>query len=189
MTDTTQTPATNGSKKTRAIAKREWINAAGEKVSTGSPDVAGVRYTYLGTGESVEYLLGLNEQLDRQFAAMGAVTKIGNVVNTHTQDEDYDGSDPIPVVKDWLERAQKGDWREEAEGVARGPKYDKDLLASVIITVLGAAAKGDVLSYRQRLDEKSYYAKVRAKTKIMAAYHAELAKRGKADEASVDDLA
>lgn len=188
MTDVTPDSNGKGKESKRAIAKREWLNAAGERIPTGSPDVAGVRYTYLDTNNSVEYVLGQNEQLDRQFAAMGAVTKLGNVVNTVTTDEDYDGSDPIPVVIKWLSEASNGLWRESGDGVARGPKYDKDILAAVIVQVLGEKAAGTVLEYRQRLDEKSYYAKVRAKTKIMAAYAQELVKRGGA-EATVDDIA
>lgn len=188
MTDTTQTPAP---KKRAAIADRAWLNAAGEEISTGSADVAGVRYTYLKTGNSVEYILGQNEQLDRQFAAMGAVTKLGNVVNSETKgNPDWDGvTDPIPAVVAWLDAATKGEWREEGEGVVRGPKYDKDILAAVIVAVLGASAAGDVMHYRQKLEDKSYYAKVRAKTKIMAEYHAELGRRGQAGDDSVDDLA
>lgn len=172
----------------KAIAKREWIDANGEKVPTGSPDVAGVRYTYLRTGNTVEYVIGENPQLDKQFAAMGAVTKLGNIVNTITNDDSYDGRDPIPEVLEWIKEAAAGQWREAGEGVARGPKYDKDLLAAVLVAALGEKAAGDVLAYRQRLDDKSYYAKVRANTKVMAAYAQELAKRGGA-EVSVDSLA
>lgn len=186
MTDTTQAP--DSGKGGRAIAKREWINAQGERIPTGSADVAGARYTYLATGGSVEYRYGENEQLDRQFAAMGAVTKLGNIVNTITNDDSYDGSDPIPDVIAWLKEASGGQWREAGEGVARGPKYDKDVLAAVLLAALGDKAAGDLLSYRQRLDDKSYYAKVRANTKIMAAYATEIAKRGGA-EVSVDALA
>jgi len=178
--------ATNG-KKRKAIAERDWLNAEGEVISTGSPDVAAVRYTFLATGSSVEYELGKNETLDRQFAAMGAVTKIGNVVNTFK--DDGEAGDPIEAVKAWLQAAMNGEWREAGEGLARAPKYDKDILAAVIVQVLGDKAGGDIASYRLRLDDKSYYAKVRAKTKIMAAYHAELAARGKDDDSNVDDLA
>lgn len=188
MTDT-HSADSNGDESTRkAIAKREWINDQGDRVPTGSPDVAGVRYTYLKTGESVDYILGVNEQLDRQFAAMGAVTKLGNIVNTVTKSDDYDGRDPIADVKEWLADALKGEWREAAEGIARGPKYDKDVLAAVIVKVLGEKAAGTIAEYRLRLDEKSYYAKVRAKTKIMAEYAQEMVRRGGA-ESTVDDIA
>jgi hypothetical protein len=188
MTDTTQNTVTddNGDSK-RRIATREWINADGEKVSTGSPDVAGVRYTYLKTGGQVEYVYGENGQLDRQFAAMGAVTKLGNIVNTITNDDAYDGRDPIPEVVEWLKDATAGKWREAAEGLARGPKYDKDILAAVLVALFGDKAAGDVLHYRQKLDDKSYYGKVRANTKVMAAYAIEQGKRG-GDEVSADAL-
>lgn len=186
MSDTAATPDNAESKK--RIATREWINAAGEKVPTGSADVAGVRYTYLSTGGSVEYKYGASPELDRQFAAMGAVTKLGNIVNTITNDDSYDGRDPMPELVAWLAEAMKGQWREPGEGVARGPKYDKDLLASVLVAMLGAKAAGDVVHYREKLDDKSYYAKVRANSKIMAEYAIEFAKRGGA-EVDVDALA
>lgn len=185
MTDT-NTADTGDSR--RAIAKREWINAAGERVPTGSADVAGARYTYLATGNSVEYVYGANPQLDRQFAAMGAVTKLGNIVNTITNDDSYDGRDPIPDVIAWLKEAGEGQWREAGEGVARGPKYDKDVLAGCIVTLLGGKAAGDVAHYREKLDDRSYYAKVRANTKVMAAYATEMEKRG-GEAANVDALA
>lgn len=184
MSDTTQAEGESR----RAIAKREWINAAGEKVPTGSAEVAGVRYTYLATGNSVEYRIGDSQQLDRQFAAMGAVTKLGNIVNTITNDDAYDGRDPIPDVVEWLKEAAAGQWREAGEGVARGPKYDKDVLAGVIVTLLGDKSAGDVAHYRERLDDRSYYAKVRANTKVMAAYAVEMEKRG-GEAATVDALA
>jgi hypothetical protein len=187
MTDTTQVPDANGDSK-RRIATREWINADGEKVPTGSPDVNGVRYTYLATGGSVEWIYGVNPQLDRQFAAMGAVTKLGNIVNTITNDDAYDGADPIPAVVAWLEEASKGQWREAGDGIARGPKYDKTVLATVLVALLaGKEGAGDYASYLARLDDKSYYAKVRANTKVMAAYATEIAKRG-GDEIQVDNL-
>lgn len=172
----------------RAIAKREWINDAGERIPTGSPDVKGVRYTYLDTGNSVEYRHGVNEVLDRQFAAMGAVTKLGNVVNTITNDDAYDGRDPVPEVIAWLDKAMKGEWREAGEGIARGPKYDKDIMAAVLVNLLGQKAAGDIAYYRDKLEDKSYYAKVRATTKVLAAYQAEMEKRGQA-AGDVDGLA
>ena len=169
---------TDEGKKSRQVAKRDWLNEAGERVPTGSPDVIGVRYTYIPTGESVEYVFG-DDTLTRQFAAMGAVTKIGNVVNSIVNADDYDGvENPMIAVKEWLEAAAKGEWREPGEAGPRGPKYDKDVLATALHAELGAAAKGDVASYRVRLDDKSYYAKVRANTKVMARYMAAMAEKG-----------
>lgn len=188
MTDTTTNePTAEGAK--RQIAKREWINKAGEKLPTGSPDVAGVRYTFISTGKSVEFMLG-DDNLTRQFAAMGAVTKLGNVVNSIVNADDYDGGDPMPAVEEWLTNAINGEWREPAEGgTARGPKYDKDVLAAALHAELAEKATGDVASYRTRLDDRSYYAKVRANPKVMSRYMQEMAAKGSADATSADSLA
>lgn len=187
MTDTATNEAPDSTAK-RQIAKREWINKAGEKLPTGSPDVAGVRYTFLSTGKSVEFMLG-DDNLTRQFAAMGAVTKLGNVVNSIVNAEDYDNSDPMPAVEEWLTSAINGEWREPSEaGTARGPKYDKDVLASCLHAELGAKATGDVASYRTRLEDRSYYAKVRNNPKVMSRYMQEMASKGEAT-ASADSLA
>jgi hypothetical protein len=186
MTDATNATA---DKPRKQIAKREWIDDAGKVLPVGSADVAGVRYTFLGdkeglckaVGNSVEYKLGEYPELDARFAAMGAVTKLGNVVNTIVNDDAYDGRDPIPELVEWLTAAQAGQWREPGEGIARGPKYDKDVLATVLHAQLVADygdKAADVAEYRERLDDKSFYAKVRANTKVMAAYLAEMATRG-----------
>jgi len=79
--------------------------------------------------------------------------------------------------------------------VARGPKYDKDILAGALLAVLTREnkAKGDLANYRGRLDDKSYAAKVRARTDVMAQYYKDLEARGNGDEnkapAAIDDLA
>lgn len=159
-----------------SIASRDWLNGKGERVPTGSPDVAAIRYTFKATGASVEHILD-DGVFTRQCAAMGGLTKIGNVVNTIVNDDGYDGHDPMPEVEEWLAKAQAGEWREIGEG-PRGPKYDKDVLAAVIHVTLGKAAKGDVAVYRTKLDDKSYYAKVRAHAPFMTAYLNEMAKRG-----------
>ena len=175
--------------KRNAIAKREWINDEGAKVVAGSPGAVGFRYTFLASGKSVDYIIGEAGKLATMFGIMGGLTKVGNIVNSIVNADDYDGSDPMPDVEEWLKEADAGQWREPGEGVTRGPKYDKDVLASVLVVKLGAGAKGDVAHYRLRLDDKSYYAKVRANTEVMASYMAVMAERGKATAPNTDQLA
>lgn len=164
----------------KAIAVREWINDKGEKVVAGDPTAVGFRYTYKATGGQVEYLIGPAGKLATMFGIMGGLTKIGNIVNSIVNDDGYDGaSDPMPAVSEWLTKAdQTGEWREPGDGVARGPKYDKDTLAAALLRVLAGDAKGDVAFYRNKLEDKGYYAKVRSNTKVMAAYHADMAAKG-----------
>lgn len=185
MSDTHETDS-----KRATIAKRDWLDKDGSRVPTGSPDVAGWRYTFNATGKSIEHALDPAMPLfDRQCAAMGGLTKIGNVVNSIVNADEYDGADPMPSVEEWYLGAVEGTWREIAEpGAGRAPKYDKDVLAASLIAVLGAKAQGDVASYRERLDDKSYYAKVRANPTVMAHYMKEMAARGK-ETAAADSLA
>lgn len=178
MSDVTQGEGSGRS----AIAKREWINDSGEKVVAGDQSAVGFRYTYLATGKSVDYIIGEAGKLATMFGIMGGLTKVGNIVNSIVNADDYDGStDPMPEVEAWLKEADAGQWREPGEGgAARGPKYDKDVLAAALHGVLGSKVTGDVASYRARLDDKSYYAKVRANVQVMSAYMKAMADKGSA---------
>lgn len=174
--------------KRAAIAKREWINDSGEKVVAGSPDAVGFRYTYLASGKAVDYIIGEKAKLATMFGIMGGLTKVGNIVNSIINADDYDGkTDPMIEVEAWLKEADAGKWREIGEGAARGPKYDKAVLASSLVQVLGAKAQGDVAHYAEKLEDKSYYAKVRANPTVMAKYMEEMAARG--EVGSADTLA
>lgn len=183
MSDATETSG-------RSIATRDWLNADGERIPTGSPDVAGFRYTFKATGAAYERMLPTAAQesmtaKDRGAWAMGGLTKTGNIVNSQVNADDYDNSDPMPDVVEWWE---KDDWREPGEGgAARGPKYDKDALSRALVKVLGSKATGDATSYRGRLDDRGYYAKVRSNPEVMAAYYAELG--GKVEGGNTDALA
>lgn len=177
MTDTTQG---EGEPKRPTIAKREWIDENG----THTPDrtkAVGARYTYLKSGNALERVFGDAGKPETMCACMGWLTKVGNIVNSVVNADDYDGAaDPMIDAKDWDGDLSNGIWREAGEGVARGPKYDKDTLAGALLAVLTAKslAKEDVAGYRARLDDKSYYAKVRANTEVMAQYYKDLAAKG-----------
>lgn len=167
-----------------AIAKREWINDSGEKVVAGSPEAVGFRYTFLASGKSVDYIIGEAGKLSTMFGILGGLTKIGNIVNTIVNADSYAGEDPMTDVSEWLKEADAGQWREPGEGgAARGPKYDKDVLAAALLeylTTVGDKPQGDVAHYRAKLDDKSYYAKVRARVPLMAIYYKLMAAKGSA---------
>jgi hypothetical protein len=123
---------------------------------------------------------------------LGWWTKLGNVVNTIVNDKSDPGTldDAALAVTEHIDNCGKGIWREVTEGVARGPKYDKDILAGALLAVLTASgkAKGDLQDYRLRLDDKSYAAKVRARTDVMAQYYKDLADK-QPTETAVDESA
>jgi hypothetical protein len=47
---------------------------------------------------------------------------------------------------------------------------NRDILAQVLVDILGPRARGDKSVYRTRLNDRSYYAKVRSNYPIMAIY-------------------
>ena len=173
----------------KVVAKREWLDSNGKKISVGDLDVAAVRYTYLATGRTVDYIIGAYPKLDAAFAAMGAVTKLGNIVNTVINADDYNGTDdPMDDVVAWLAAAQSGQWREESPG-PKGPKYDKDVIAGVLVDLLsGKPGALDYQGYREKLDsDLSWYAKVRAQPEVMAEYMKRMAAKG-APAGGIDSL-
>lgn len=172
-----QAPAASADDKRKAIAVRDWINAAGEVVKNEA-DATGFRYTYRKTGSAVDYQCDPAKKLTVMFACMGGLTKVGNIVNSIVNADDYNGDDPMPDVVSWLAGAENGVWREPTEAGARGPKYNRDVLAGVLHTMIGPDVKGDVVYYREKLNDASYYAKVRGNAGIMNQYHQEMARRG-----------
>jgi hypothetical protein len=142
-----------------------------------------------------EQQMGAAGDIRTMHAVIGWWTKLGNVVNTVVNDKDSPGTldDAAVAVTEHVENCLKGIWREVTEGVARGPKYDKDILAGALLAVLTREnkAKGDLANYRLRLDDKSYAAKVRARGDVMAQYYQDLQARGNGDKpvAAIDDLA
>lgn len=191
MTDTTQ--GNSGKAGRKAIANRELIDASGAVV-TDETKATGARYTFLATGTSEERQWGVAPGTALVMCAnFGWLTKVGNEVNSVKQADDYDGSDPMLAAKEFnaLLDSDPPQWAEEREGVARGPKYDKDTLAGALFANLTAKgiAKGDVASYRLRLDDKSYYAKVRANQEVMSQYYKDMAAKGGTAESNLESIA
>ena len=199
MTDTTE----NGNADSkRAISKRDWLNAARERIPTGSADVAGIRYTYLANSKSVEFMFADSQQLTYQFAAMGGVTKLGNVVNSIVNADDYDSSDPMETVAEWLADAIAGEWREPGDGTPRGPKYDNAVLADVLAEMAAAKGKnvpaadylarlvGDAGNKESLSAARKYRGIVIGLEEVKTAYKLEAEKRGiaKAPTKTVDDV-
>jgi len=177
MTDVTQDTNGKGKPERKAIAKRELIDASGTVVADETL-ATGCRYTFLATGTAEERQWGQPAGSALVMCAnFGWLTKVGNEVNSVKQADDYDGSDPMLAAKEFnaLLDSTPPQWGVPGDGTARGPKYDKDTLAGALVTKLGKAATGDVMHYRQRLDDKSYYAKVRANSEVMSQYYKDLA--------------
>lgn len=181
MSDASGATAQNTSTR-RKVSERLFIGQDGKEVE--SIDVAtGARYRLVAGGVNREFDVQLGDagKPATMLAIFGAHTKFGNVVNTILNDAKEPGSpeDAGAELEAFIDGLNDGKWREPSEGGARAAKYDNAILAFVLHAILGAAAKGDVAHYQQRLEEdKSYRAKVVARDDIKAAYWQEMAKRG-----------
>lgn len=177
---------------TKAKVSERGLLLADGKEADNMNVATGGSYKLVANGKEFVYQYGQNPHLDRFFGIFGFHTKIGNVANTVLNDAKEPGTadDAAAEIEDFLASAGNGVWREASEG-SRGPKYDKDTLAEALHGVLQAAGKAttDVAGYLAKLEDKSYYAKVRANTEVMAAYHTAMAEKGKASGQTLDGLA
>jgi hypothetical protein len=164
MTDTT----TNPKIKKVAIAIRDWIDHDGNPLSPGDEaKVAGIRYTHLPSakkakpdfnpesetapdGTFIDYMF-TDEVATKMFAAFGAQTLAGNVVNTATNGPKGDKAlNPISLIKERFDSiTDEHTWADREGGV--GVRYDKDKL---IQAILNAKKESDETPYRAKLDNK-----------------------------------
>lgn len=179
------------------VSKRQYLGADGSK-SVGPSADGKVDYILLGDDGSPKATFSLDKNSPGllQFAQFGFVTKVGNVANSVLNGDEPGTVDEAKAdIEEFLAGLAQDppQWREPGEGRARGPKYDKDVLASVLFAGRSADKRtgdwADVATIRQRLEDKSFYAKVRNNAGAMAGYYAEMAKRGEEQKSeSVDDL-
>ena len=164
MTDTT----TNAKPKKVTIAVRDWIDEHGNPLSAGEEaKVAGIRYVHLPSAKALKP--DYNPESDKppadaafefmfadpistkMFAAFGAHTLAGNVVNTATNGPKGDKSlNPIPLIAERFAGIQDDHvWADREGGV--GVRYDKDKL---IQAILNAKKEQDPTPYIAKLDNK-----------------------------------
>lgn len=164
MTDTT----TNAKPKKVTIAIRDWLDAQGNPLSAGEEaKVAGIRYTHLPSalrakadfnpeaetapdGTFMDYMF-TDDVATKMFAAFGAQTLAGNVVNTATNGPKGDKSmNPIGLIEERFAAITADHvWADREGGV--GIRYDKDKLVAAILAAKGESDPGP---YVAKLDNK-----------------------------------
>lgn len=168
MTDTTVAAAPAKAAKKVAIAIRDWLDSDGNPISPGDEaKVAGIRYTHLPSARKAK--TDFNPESDiadasarfdymftdpvatAMFAAFGAHTLAGNVVNTATNGPKGDKSlNPISLIAERFAAITDDHvWADREGGV--GVRYDRDLLVQA---VLNAKKETDPAPYRAKLDTK-----------------------------------
>lgn len=163
--DTAATPA---KAKKVAIAIRDWLDADGNPINSGDESkVAGIRYIHLPSaktakpdynpesdaapqGTSYDYMF-TDDIATKMFAAFGAHTLAGNVVNTATNGPKGDKTlNPISLIADRFKAITDDHvWAEREGGV--GVRYDKDKL---VAAVLAAKGETDPAPYVAKLENK-----------------------------------
>jgi len=179
----------------KKVSQRAYLTGDNSK-SVGPAADGAVEYQLLNTGGEVHKTFRFDPTSPggHMFAQFGFVTKVGNVANSVLNgDEPGSIDDAATDIEEFLQSIANGTWREPGESRARGPKYDKAVLAYVLFAGRSAEKRtgewADEATVLARLEDKSFYAKVRNNAAAMAAYHAEMAKRGEsAGTKTVDDL-
>lgn len=176
--ETPATETTAETKKSRAVAKREWINAEGAVVEN-EEEATGVRYTELETSESVDWQSGGDAgQTATMVACFGMLTLMGNIRNTIKNGNEPSDENVVDAIKARIAVMDTGKWLDRASG-ERGPKIDPDKLAEAFmqwVSETGSAeAKAKLQTkdvYVQRLiEDKSYAAKVRNIPEVKIIYN------------------
>lgn len=181
------TPAPAEPKKERK-AEHEFIDAKGDVVDD-IEDGTGIRYKDKKTGEEQVYqipgaLPGPNGEAAillpgspaLMFALFGAKTKATNWASsarqTRARDNTFVKSDVAFLTERFLEVVQ-GQWEAPSAGGTRGPKWDLDLLAAVIVDALKSqGATPNETALRAKLgDDANYRAGATKQPEILAEYH------------------
>lgn len=170
--------AENG--ESRKVAEHGYVGPDGGEVDTIN-EATGISYTHVRDGWDFAWQIPGAEAGDPQtlLAVFGAKTLATNTTSGARQRDE----DEQEALVERFGNLEKGVWRERAEGGGgRGPKYDKDVLAAALIETFksdGQTPAGDVAHYREKLEDRSYYAKVRANVKVMSTYMTMMAESGK----------
>lgn len=179
--------AAENSPESRKVAEHGYVGPDGSPVDS-IDEATGISYLHVRDKWNFTYQIpgAVVASPATLLAVFGAKTLATNTTSGARQR----GEDEQKALVDRFSSVDEGTWRERSEGGGRGPKYDKDVLAGVLFAALKAdgVAKGDEASYREKLEDRSYYAKVRNNPKVMAAYLQEMAKRGEST-AAVESLA
>lgn len=170
MTDET-TNAAPADAKRESVAKHELLDGAGN-VTKRMEEAVGYRFTLRDGGQTFEYAPqgAVAGNPLTMLALFGAKTKATNEASRVRNGTNGDAAAQMEAIDEVFDNLNKGVWREKAEG-GSGSRIDKRKLAEALLEVLGAAAKGTVDTYQNRLEtEDGYLRKVRSNPEVNAAY-------------------
>lgn len=162
---TAQAPATSAPAKPKReqVATHEFIDAAGA-VQESIEHATGIRYTDKATGQSFTYQIpdAVAGSPLTMLAVFGAKTKATNSASAARQARDRDATftqTDVEYVNSVFADIAPGQWEKPSEGSKREPKYDLDILTSVICEVIKNATgkEQDPLKLREKLETDLKY--------------------------------
>lgn len=162
---TSPAPATTT---TAAKAKREkkaihgYIGPDGSAVEE-LEQATGVSYKDVATGKSI--MLNLAEAGGKpgarltMAAVFGLKTKFTNEASGNRNAADGPKVDDIAAIQSWLDEFKDGQWSVAGEGAAKGPKWNLDVLASVLAELIGKniGKTLDISKVREKLNDDVKY--------------------------------
>jgi hypothetical protein len=157
MTDThtvaTTAPVTSPDVKRESIALHELIAAPGGE-HTDIHTAVGIRYTDKASKSVFEYMIPGAQAGSplTMLALFGAKTKATNETSRVRNGTGGDTTAQMEALDEVFESITNGVWREKAEG-GGGTRTNKELLAQVLVEMLGERAKGDVAHYVAKFDD------------------------------------
>lgn len=153
--------------------ERIYLNAEGQPIDR-IEDAVGARVVFAGQNFDRIYEGAVPGAAITMDAIFGFHTKAGNVLNTALNTRGDTEAEAAEALREWMRLSESGQWRERAaEGTPRRGKrkYDVDVLAAVLVDLLGAAAKGDAAAYAAKLKEdKSFFFRVINHPDVLAEY-------------------
>src|SRR3982751_3606294 len=180
-TDTnTPAPTAAPEEKRERQAKHELIATSGGE-HVGIDEATGIRYTDIESGQKFEYLIPGAQPGSplTMLALFGAKTKATNETSRVRNGQQGGSVAQMEALDEVFESITNGVWREKAEG-GGGSRTDRDLLATVLLEMLGRSAKGDQAVYVKRFEDDPKYLRLVLKSDAGEEYRKRAGKTGPA---------
>lgn len=153
----TETTSADGRKNDK-VSVREWLDADGA-VTNDETKASGFRLRMTETGDAITHDFGEPGSVRTMCAIFGALTKLGNEVNTHKAKTGTPSLDPARAFWDHL--VSTGEWG--VPGLGGGPRVNFERLREAVRLrgeELGKDASASIAKLGEPGEEDAEYAKV-----------------------------
>lgn len=155
-------------------AEHTYINASGAVVEN-IEEATGCGYKDLATGKTFTFQIPGAEpgKVQTMFALFGLKTNLTNTASGNRNSQDGPTTDDVSAIEERFKELKDGQWSIAGEGAAKGPKWDLDILTSVMVELVGKASgkPQDPAKMREKLnDDLKYRRGAMANPQVKMAY-------------------